>query len=126
MEIHAEFIVRQRARSRAVEHNFFRLLCSVTRQIMKGRFSYLVFLCCIVLAHVTCLTSAYRLFGKEQNKANKFSDGNADPTCKPNPLLNVASDENCLIQSTLSGFVRGTRQISSANGNDVDAFLGVS
>lgn len=90
-------------------------------------FSYLVFCCVVVLAKdVTRLASAYRLVGKEQNKANIFSEKNADPTCKPNPLLNFASDENCLIQSTLNGLVRGTRQLSSASGTDVDVFLGVS
>ena len=91
---------------------------------MNGRFFNQVFL--LFFIYVTHLTSAYRLNGKKQNTANKFSEKNADPTCKPNPLMNFASDENCLVQSTLNGFVRGTRQISSASGTEVDVFLGVS
>ena len=35
-------------------------------------------------------------------------------------------DENCLIQLTLSGPVRGFRQKSAASNSDVDVFLGVS
>jgi hypothetical protein len=51
----------------------------------------------------TSLASAYRLIQKEQNTFSESSNA-FYPTCKPNPL---DSDENCLIQSNLNGFVRG-------------------
>ena len=40
--------------------------------------------------------------------------------------FNFEFEENCLIQSTLNGPVRGFRQISAASNSDVDVFLGVT
>ena len=49
-----------------------------------------------------------------------------ETSCSQDPLSDFEFDENCLIQSTLIGPVRGFRQISAASNSDVDVFLGVS
>ena len=46
--------------------------------------------------------------------------------CSQDPLSDFGFDENCLIQSTLNGPVRGFRQKSATSNSDVDVFLGVS
>ena len=40
--------------------------------------------------------------------------------------FNFEFDENCLIQSTLNGPVRGFRKKSATGNSDVDVFLGVT